>query len=140
MMHTLRLPENATFQLDRAQINVLDSYEDKWLIYNIASGSNGDDTWELFEKAVRDNGGFQPAEDEFEELGWCSPANTNSNELKTLQDVLNFHFDIISKRIAGESTGQKHFAYEFGFIAVTSPEWREQGVTAVSHLEYTRAT
>lgn len=131
-MPALRLPENATLLLDQAQINVSDSYEDKWLLYNIAPGCSKDDTWELFQMAVRDHGGFQPEENELEELGWCWPAEPNSHELSTLQEVLDFHLCIISKRIAGEPTGQKHLAYEFGFVAITSPEWREKGVTAVS--------
>jgi len=133
-MSALRLPKNATHLLDQAHINVADSYEDKWLIYNIAPGCNTDDNWELFETAVRNNGGFKPEEDELEELGWCWPAETRGNELKTLQDVLDFHFGIISKRIAGEPTEQKHFTYEFGFVAITISEWRDRGVTAVSHL------
>lgn len=133
-MPASRLPENANFVLDRAQINVPDSYEDKWLIYNIASGSSEDDTWELFETAVRDNGGFQPEDDEFEELGWCWPAETNGHAMSTIQEVLDVHFGLVSKRIAGEPTGQKHHAYEFGFLVITSLEWREEGVTAVSHL------
>lgn len=133
-MTALRLPENATSVLDQAQINVPDSYEDKWLIHNIAPGWSGDETWELFETAVRDNGGFQPEEDEYEELGWCWPAETSGNVMSTIQEVLDFHFSIISKRILGEFTGQKHHAYEFGFLVITNSEWREKGVIAVSHL------
>ena len=133
-MPASRLSENAIFVLNRAQINVPDSYEDKWLIYNIALGCSADDNWELFETAVRNNGSFKPEEDELEELGWCWPVETNGYELKTLQDVLDFHFSIILKRIAGEPTGQKHFTYEFGFVVITTSEWRDRGVTAVSHV------
>lgn len=131
-MPALRLPENATSILDRAHINVPDSYEYKWLLYNIAPECSDDDVWELFHTAVREHGDFQPEEDEFEELGWCWPAETDGHELRTMQDVLDFHFGIVSKRIAGEPTGQKHFAYEFGFVVITSSEWREKGVIAVS--------
>jgi hypothetical protein len=130
-MPALRLPENAAFLLDHARINVPDSYEDKWLIYNIAPGCDENDTWELFNTAVRENGDFQPEEDEYEELGWCWPAETGGGEPNNLQDVLDFHFGIISKRIDGEPTGQKHFAYEFGFVVITTAEWRKRGVTAV---------
>jgi len=133
-MPALQFPKTAISLLDKAQINVADSYEDKWLIYNIAPGCNQDDNWELFETAVRNNGGFTPEDDELEELGWCWSAETHGHELKTLQDVLEFHFGIISRRIAGEPTGQKHFTYEFGFVVIANSEWRDRGVIAVSHL------
>lgn len=128
-MPALRLPENATSTLDQAHINIPDSYEDKWLLYNIAPGSSEDDAWGLFRTVVRENSGYQPEEHEFEELGCCWPADTKDHELGTLQEVLDFHFGIVSKRISGTPTGQKHFTYEYGFVAITSPQWREQGVT-----------
>lgn len=133
-MPALRLPENAIFVLDRARINMPDSYEDKWLIYNVATDCSDDDTWGLFERAVRDNGGFQPEENEFEELGWCWPAETSGHAMSTIQEVLGFHFGIISNRIAGEATGQKHHAYEYGFLVIINSEWRDKGVIAVRHL------
>lgn len=131
-MPALRLPENATSILDQAHVNVPDSYEDKWLLYNIAPECSDDDVCELFQTAVREHGGFQPEEEESEKLGWCWPAETEGHELRRIQDVLQFHFGIVSKRIAGESAGQRHFAYEFGFVVMTSSEWREKGVIAVS--------
>lgn len=121
-MSPSRLPENATSVLDQAQVNAPDSYEDIWLLYTIAPETGREDTWELFRTAVRDNGGFQPEENELEELGWCWPTKTNGVKLKMVQDVLGFHFDIVSKRIAGEPTGQKHIAYEFGFVVITISE------------------
>lgn len=131
-MSALRLPEDSTSSLDRLQTNVAEGHEQKWLIYNIAPQSSEDDTWELFRTAVRQHGGFQPEEDELEKLGWCWPAATDGQPLSTLEEVLAFHLGIVSKRIAGEPTGQKHFAYEFGFLAITSLQWRDRGVTAVT--------
>lgn len=131
-MPALGLPKNAFSIMDRAQLNVPDSYEDKWLIYNIAPECSSDDTWECFRIAVQNNGGFEPEEDELEELGWCWPAHTEGRKVETIQELLDFHFRIISKRIAGEPTGQKHSVYEFGFVVITSSRWREEGLTAVS--------
>lgn len=139
-MPALRLPKNANAILDQAHINVPDSYEDKWLIYNIAPECSSDATWECFCTAVRNNGGFEPEEDELEELGWCWPANAGGRELRTTQEVLNFHFDIISKRIGSEPTGQEHFVYEFGLVVITSSRWREEGLTAVSRSGFRNQT
>lgn len=96
-MPALWLLENATWVLGRAHINVPDSYEDKWLIYNTTSGCSQNDAWELLERAVRENGGLQPAENEFEELGLGWPAETDGRKLGTLQEVLDYHVNILSE-------------------------------------------
>ena len=70
---SLQLAPNAKSILDRARISVPDSYEDKWLPYNIAPGCEADG-WELCHTAVSENGGFVPKEDEYEQFGWCWPA------------------------------------------------------------------
>lgn len=129
-MSALRLPSNASSMLDRAQVS--GTTPEKWLIYNIASECSANDTWELFQKAVVENPGYAPEEDELEQVGWCWPAETNGREVSSLQEVVDFHFAILSKMIAGEATGQKHLVYVYGFLAITSSGWREKGVTAAS--------
>lgn len=130
-MAFIRLPENAKDILDHSRVNVPDSYEDKWLLHNIVPGCE-DDVWELFRTAVREEGGFEPKDDEYEQFGWCWPANQESHPVHSVQDVLDFHLAIVQKRIAGEPTQQKHFVYEFGFVVIDRADWREKGVIAVS--------
>lgn len=130
-MAPLHLPENAASILQRAyrgDANVTDIDDDKWLIYiidNVPADAKelarlAMDYWQTVDESERD------------ELCFLKSALQPSTNL-SLQNALGYHLNLCERRLERcEPRGddEQQF-YLFGFIALTRPDWKTQGVTAV---------
>ncbi|SMQ55043.1 unnamed protein product [Zymoseptoria tritici ST99CH_1A5] len=136
-MSPLRLPANAASILERAWHGEANTSEfDKWLVYtteNVPSSAAAEVAHAAM-SAYNDQALHEP-ESEWDEIGFIKPPTQDHEHLQspTLQAVLEHHLDMVSRQSrnsASNGEDDQNF-YIWGFIAVTTPEWRSQGITAV---------
>lgn len=135
-MSPLRLPQNAASILERAYDGDAKTSEfDKWLIYTTENAPS--DAQELFQSAMSayNDQALNEPESEWENLGFLKPANQSHADLQspTLQGILEHHLHMVERQFPDskpDSKDEQQF-YIFGFIALTRPDWKRQGVTAV---------
>jgi hypothetical protein len=130
MMSSLRLPDNAASILERAYRGEADTSEidDEWLIYVVGEGPPyakelahlAMDFWQPVQESERD------------ELSFSRPAVQAGTNL-SLQNALDYHLQLCKRQVEGaEPRGEdEQQCYIFGFIALTRPDWKENGVTIV---------
>lgn len=137
-MSPLHLPQNAASILERAYHGDANTSEfDKWLIYTTESAPfDAEELFQLAMSAYNDQALNEP-ESERENVGFLKPANQSHTDLQSpsLQRILEHHLHIVERQFSDskpDSKDDQHF-YIFSFIALTRPDWKQQGVTAVHY-------
>lgn len=136
IMGPLRFPRDAVSVLDRAHNGDARTSEfDKWLVYTTGvPPSNAEELSHAAMVCYNDQTLGEP-ESEWDTLAFLKPANQSHPNLQSpsLQRIFEHHLGMIERQLPGlepESSDERNF-YIFGFIAVTRPDWRGHGVTAV---------
>jgi hypothetical protein len=138
-MGELHLPQNAASILERAYNGDAKTSEfDKWLIYtteraHVPQGA-AQELYRLAMSAYNEQA-LNEAESQWESVSFLKPANQCRPDLQSpsLQRVLEHHLHMIERQFPDstpDSQDDEEF-YVYGFIALTQPDWRQSGATAV---------
>ncbi|KAG9524737.1 hypothetical protein KCV07_g1840, partial [Aureobasidium melanogenum] len=135
-MSGLHLPQNAASILERAYNGDAKTSEfDKWLIYTTYDAPQ--DAQELYQSAMSayNDQALNEPESEWESVGFLKPANQSHPDLhlSSLQHVLEHHLHMVERQFPGSipDSGDDEQFYVYGFIALTQPDWKQRGATAV---------
>lgn len=132
-MAPLHLPQNAASILEQAYNGEVNGCVfDKWLIYIAVPGLPDGEARDLYRmgmKAYNEHSLGEP-ESEGEELGFLKAAELIHPPPKDLQSILDYHLSMVEGQYSGGAPKDQQHVYRFGFIAITSPDWRDNGVTA----------
>lgn len=135
-MGGLHLPQNAASILERAYNGDAKTSEfDKWLIYTTENApQDAQELYRLAMSAYNDQVLNEP-ESEWESVGFLKPANQSRPDLPSpsLQRVLEHHLHMVERQFPESvpDSGDDEQFYVYGFIALTRPNWKQRGVTAV---------
>lgn len=133
-MSPLRFPENATSILERAYTGEANNSQfDKWLIYSAHPELSNKDAQVLFHDAMKpyNDQCLGEPESEWEEQGFLLPAPQAEPPSRDLQSIFEHHLSLVERHFSGDITGDPPQFYKLGFIALTKPDWRDRGVSAV---------
>ncbi|KAM0715718.1 hypothetical protein Q7P37_009218 [Cladosporium fusiforme] len=133
-MGPLQFPEKAPSILERAYTGASNNSDyDKWLIYLASPDVSDKDARHLYQdamKAYNDQYLGEP-ESEWEEQGFLKPADKSPCPPRDLQSIFEHHLTLVERQHSSVVLDDPQQLYKLGFIAITSPFWREQGVTVV---------
>lgn len=136
VMGPLQLSKDAVSVLERAHNGDAKTSEfDKWLVYTSEVPlSNAEELSHAAMVSYNAQALGEP-ESEWDTLTFLKPANQSHPDLQSpsLQRIFEHHLGMVERQLPGAESAinDDNQFYIFGFIAVTRPDWREQGVTAV---------
>ncbi|KAG9943377.1 hypothetical protein KCU85_g8719, partial [Aureobasidium melanogenum] len=135
-MDELHLPQDAASILERTYNSDARTSEfDKWLIYTTYHAPQ--DAQKLYRLAMSayNEQALNEPESEWESVGFLKPANQSRPDLRSpsLQRILEHHLHMVERQFPefAPDGGDDEQFYVFGFIALTQPDWKHKGATAV---------